>query len=190
MHIGIFGGTFNPIHNGHLAIARKIVESGEVDEVWFMVSPLNPFKRHMELLDDSIRLDMTRKAVESERGIVCSDYEFGLPRPSYTWNTLQSLKKDYPQHTFSLIIGADNWCKFSGWRNHEDIIREYRLLVYPRTGYPIDMESLPQSVTFIDMDTIDVSSTEIRQRLHDGNDVSSLIPESIRGMMTHYITTY
>ncbi len=186
MHIGIFGGTFNPIHNGHLAIARKIVSSGEVDEVWFMVSPLNPFKQHVELLDDNIRLDMTRRAVEHEEGIVCSDYEFSLPRPSYTWHTLQSLKKDYPQHTFSLIIGADNWCKFSAWRNNEDIIREHRLLVYPRTGYPIDPQSLPQSVSFIDMDTIDVSSTEIRQLLRDGKDVSSLIPNVITDMMIHY----
>ncbi len=188
MQIGIFGGTFNPIHNGHLAIARKIVESGEVDEVWFMVSPLNPFKQHVELLDDNIRLEMTRKALEGESGIICSDYEFGLPRPSYTWNTLQSLKKDYPQHTFSLIIGADNWCKFSAWRNNDDIIREHRLLVYPRTGYPIDIESLPQSVSFIDMDTIDVSSTEIRQLIRNGNDVSSLIPGSILEMMTHYMS--
>ncbi len=188
MQIGIFGGTFNPIHNGHLAIARKIVESGGVDEVWFMVSPLNPFKQHIELLDDNIRLEMTRKALEGEHGIICSDYEFGLPRPSYTWNTLQSLKKDYPQHTFSLIIGADNWCKFSAWRNNDDIIREHRLLVYPRTGYPIDIESLPQSVSFIDMDTIDVSSTEIRQLIRNGNDVSSLIPGSILEMMTHYMS--
>ncbi len=188
MQIGIFGGTFNPIHNGHLAIARKIVESGEVDEVWFMVSPLNPFKQHVELLDDNIRLEMTRKALEGEHGIICSDYEFWLPRPSYTWNTLQSLKKDYPQHTFSLIIGADNWCKFSAWRNNDDIIREHRLLVYPRTGYPIDIESLPQSVSFIDMDTIDVSSTEIRQLIRNGNDVSSLIPGSILEMMTHYMS--
>ncbi len=188
MQIGIFGGTFNPIHNGHLAIARKIVESGEVDEVWFMVSPLNPFKQHIELLDDNIRLEMTRKALKGEHGIICSDYEFGLPRPSYTWNTLQSLKKDYPQHTFSLIIGADNWCKFSAWRNNDDIIREHRLLVYPRTGYPIDIESLPQSVSFIDMDTIDVSSTEIRQLIRNGNDVSSLIPGSILEMMTHYMS--
>ncbi len=188
MQIGIFGGTFNPIHNGHLAIARKIVESGKVDEVWFMVSPLNPFKQHVELLDDNIRLEMTRKALEGEHGIICSDYEFGLPRPSYTWNTLQSLKKDYPQHTFSLIIGADNWCKFSAWRNNDDIIREHRLLVYPRTGYPIDIESLPQRVSFIDMDTIDVSSTEIRQLIRNGNDVSSLIPGSILEMMTHYMS--
>ncbi len=188
MQIGIFGGTFNPIHNGHLAIARKIVESGKVDEVWFMVSPLNPFKQHIELLDDNIRLEMTRKALEGEHGIICTDYEFGLPRPSYTWNTLQSLKKDYPQHTFSLIIGADNWCKFSAWRNNDDIIREHRLLVYPRTGYPIDKESLPQSVSFIDMDTIDVSSTEIRQLIRNGNDVSSLIPGSILEMMTHYMS--
>ncbi len=188
MQIGILGGSFNPIHNGHLAIAKKIVSSGEVDEVWLMVSPLNPFKVHVDLLDDNLRLYMTRRAVEHEAGIVCSDYEFGLPKPSYTWHTLQALKKDFPEHTFSLIIGADNWCKFDGWRNHEEIISNHRILVYPRTGFPIDRESLPEGVTFIDMDTIDVSSTDIRRMVSHGEDVSSLIPESIADMMRHYMT--
>lgn len=186
MQIGIFGGSFNPVHNGHLAIARKIVSSGEVDEVWLMVSPLNPFKQHADLLDDSLRLAMTRKAVEDEPGIICSDYEFNLPRPSYTWHTLQSLKKDFPDHTFSLIIGADNWCSFTGWRNYEDIIREHRIFIYPRTGFPIDRELLPQGVSVVDVDTIDVSSTEIRRKLHNGEDVALLIPEGISDLMAHY----
>ncbi len=186
MQIGIFGGSFNPVHNGHLAIARKILSMGEVDEVWFMVSPLNPFKQHADLLDDALRLDMTRKAVEHEHGITCSDYEFSLPRPSYTWHTLQSLAKDYPDDTFSLIIGADNWCSFSGWRNSRDIISHHRILVYPRTGFHVDRQSLPSSVKFVDMDTIDISSTEIRQLLVSGNDVTRLVPEPIRDMMALY----
>ncbi len=188
MHIGIFGGSFNPVHNGHIAIARKIVDSGEVDEVWLMVSPLNPFKQNDRLLDDDLRLAMTRRAVEQEQGIICSDYEFRLPRPSYTWHTLQSLAKDCPHDTFSLIIGADNWCSFSGWRNHDDIIRNHRIFVYPRTGFPVDSQTLPPGVSMIDVDTIDVSSTEIRRRLHDGEDVSTLVPQCIAEMAAQYLT--
>lgn len=188
MHIGIFGGSFNPVHNGHIAIARKVVDSGEVDEVWLMVSPLNPFKQHDRLLDDDLRLAMTRLAVEQEQGIVCSDYEFRLPRPSYTWHTLQSLVKDYPNDTFSLIIGADNWCSFSAWRNHDEIIAGHRIYVYPRTGFPIGRRTLPPGVSVIDMDTIDVSSTEIRRLLHVGEDISDLVPQCIADMAARFLS--
>ena len=186
MQIGILGGSFNPVHNGHLTIAREILRSGEVDEVWFMVSPLNPLKQDCTLLDDTLRLSMTHKAVGQEQGLRCSDYEFRLPRPSYTWHTLLSLEKDYPDDTFTLIIGADNWEHFSEWRNHDDIIRHNRILVYPRKGYSIDRAVLPSTVKCIDMDTIDVSSTEIRRLLSLGEDVSALVPASIMEMMTHY----
>ena len=112
---GIFGGSFNPIHNGHIILARQLKERAGLDEVWLMVSPHNPLKQHAGLLADEARMEMARKAVEGEAGIVASDYEMQLPRPSYTWNTLQALSREYPDREFVLMIGGDNWKLFDRW---------------------------------------------------------------------------
>ena len=118
---GIFGGSFNPIHNGHISLARQLREKAGLDEVWLMVSPQNPLKAQSDLLDDQIRMEMARLAVEGETGIMASDYEMNLPKPSYTWNTLETLKKDYPEHEFVLMIGGDNWTLFDKWYRAERI---------------------------------------------------------------------
>lgn len=183
---GLYGGSFNPIHNGHIAIARQMTEKAGLDEVWFMVSPQNPLKERDTLLDDARRLEMARTALEGEARLKACDYEFLLPRPSYTWHTLQALWRDYPEREFVLMIGADNWAHFGRWYHAEDIMRTCEILIYPRRGYYIDTQSLPAGVRLIDTGLYDVSSTEIRQLIKDGKDISSLVPASIVTMAESY----
>jgi len=162
---GIFGGSFNPIHNGHIILARQLKKQAALDEVWLMVSPQNPLKQHAGLLADEARMEMVRKAVEGEAGIVASDYEMQLPRPSYTWNTLQALSRDYPDREFVLMIGGDNWELFDRWYRAEDIRRHYEIVVYTRT---------PGDPGFID-----ISSTEIRRRIREGLSIGELVPAAV-----------
>jgi nicotinate-nucleotide adenylyltransferase len=169
--IGIFGGSFNPIHKGHVALARQLLRRVRLDEVWFLVSPQNPLKPQSSLLDDNMRLEMARLALKDEPHLVASDYEFHLPRPSYTWNTLQHLSQDYPQHRFTLIIGADNWQLFSRWRNSRDILANYSVVIYPRDGYPVDETTLPPNVRLVKTRLYNMSSTLVRQLLAERKSV-------------------
>ncbi len=168
--IGIFGGSFNPIHNGHIALAQAVLRQCALNEVWLMVSPQNPLKQDAtDLLDDHLRLEMAQKALEGVEGVKASDYEFHLPKPSYTWNSLQHLSKDYPDCQFSLLIGGDNWAHFQQWRNWQDIQAHYDIIVYPRDSYP----------GTIDVPLLDVSSTEIRRKVRAGKNIERLVPDSI-----------
>lgn len=183
---GIYGGSFNPIHNGHLAIARAAIDTGALQEVWLMVSPLNPLKQGGDLLCDELRLTMARQAIEGEQHIRVSDYEFHLPRPSYTWTTLQNLEHDYPDREFALLIGADNWALFPRWRNATDILASHRIFVYPRPGIQIEEHALPPHVRVIDTGLHDISSTDIRQRIRDHQSIEGLVPSRIVEMANQY----
>jgi len=177
MKIGIFGGSFNPIHTGHVALAQAVLKQCELDEVWLMVSPLNPLKRNdSDLLDDSLRYQLARKALEGINGVKACDYEFHLPKPSYTWNTLQQLSKDFPDHRFCLLIGGDNWAHFERWRHWKDILRHYDVIVYPRDEF----------AGTIDLPLINVSSTEIRQKVRAGERISGLVPECVETLVEQY----
>ncbi|MCQ2083166.1 MAG: nicotinate (nicotinamide) nucleotide adenylyltransferase [Bacteroidaceae bacterium] len=179
MRIAVFGGTFNPIHNGHVAIARSILDCNLADKVWLMITPCNPWKQDQLLPANDIRLKMAAAAVRDIPGVEASAYEFGLPIPQYSASTLKSLKKDYPEHEFILAIGADNWIKFTGWREWQYIIDNFGIIVYPRHGYgkqsvPAELEHA--RVTWLDCPLFNVSSTQIRSMAASGDDVSGLVP--------------
>lgn len=183
---GIYGGSFNPIHNGHIAIARAMTTRAGLDEVWLVVSPQNPLKSAGSLLADGKRLLMAQTAVADFPGIKASDYEFHMPRPSYMWNTLQSLSRDFPEHDFTLLIGADNWAVFHRWYRADDIIAHYPIAIYPRTGYPIDTASLPPNVKLIDTGLYDISSTQVRELIARGGDITGLVPDSVVPLATQF----
>lgn len=180
---GIYGGSFNPIHIGHVELARQLLGAASLDEIWFVVSPHNPLKQQSGLLDDKLRFDMTSAALRDIPSLFASDYEFGLSKPSFMWNTLQSMSRSYPDREFVLLIGADNWACFDKWHRHEDILSNYRIVIYPRSGSPIDSAALPAGVTLADTALIDISSTEIRQRIAEGKEFSHMVPPEVAEMI-------
>jgi len=177
MTIGIFGGTFDPIHVGHVHLAEQFLEKLHLDEVWFLVTPQNPWKRNSYLSADDVRLEQVRVALASHEGLIASDYEFHLPKPSYSYQTLRHLREEYPEHEFMLLIGADNWVKFDHWAEYEEILAHHHIAVYPRPGYDIDETLMPENVSVVHTELYDVSSTEIRRRLHEGLSVEGMVPD-------------
>ncbi len=180
-NIGIYGGSFNPIHTGHIRLAQWVVDHTGLDQIWLMISPNNPLKDKGFLIDQNKRLQWAKTALEGQKNILVSDFEFTLPKPSYTIRTLQALQQTYPQHTFSLIIGEDNLTVFHHWKDWQTILHDYPVLVYPRKDN--DSAKLKQKypmVTFLSQAPLfPVSSTDIRRELFLGNDMKQWIPDSI-----------
>lgn len=169
--IGLFSGSFNPIHIGHLALANYLCEYEGLDEVWFMVTPHNPLKEENELMDDEFRMKLVKLSISDYPKFHASDFEFHLPRPSYTIHTLDELKRAYPEYLFHLIIGADNWSLFPKWYESERIIAENEILIYPRAGYQVNAATLPQNVRLSLSPILEISSTFIRRAMKEGHDV-------------------
>lgn len=177
--VAVFSGSFNPIHIGHLALANYVCEADLVDELWFMVTPENPLKQDQLLADDKIRLEMVQLAITGYPKFKLCDLEFKLPRPSYTINTLEALKREYPTYEFSLLIGADNWNSFHKWKDHDRILELVNLLIYPRMDYEVERSSLPSKVKLIDSPIIEISSTLIRQMIEMGKDFRYFLYPSV-----------
>ena len=176
--IGIMGGSFNPVHIGHLMLAQYVREWGYVDKVWLTLSPQNPMKNTLDMMPDMKRLAMLNKSTKDAAGIETCDIELSMPRPSYTINTLDTLSHRYPLKKFKLIIGSDNWAVFKRWKDWERILEDYSVLVYPRTGFPVPEQPV-DGMEVIDAPIIDISSTFVRNAIMRARDMSFYLPQGV-----------
>lgn len=179
MNVGLFFGSFNPIHIGHMAIANYMVEFGPIDELWFVVTPQNPLKNKKKLLDNYQRLEMVYRAIDKDFRFKASDIEFKLPTPNYTIDTLVYLKEKFPKKSFFLIIGADNYVTMKKWKNWEILTREYQFLVYPRPGFDHTEIDFGSNFKFIDAPLIEISSTFIRKSISQEIDIRHFLHPSV-----------
>ena len=181
MKVGLFFGSFNPIHVGHLIIANHLVENSDLDQVWFVVTPHNPFKKKSSLLDNHQRLEMVYRATKDYTKLQQSDIEFSLPQPNYTINTLTHLEEKYPKHDFSLIMGEDNLKSFHKWKNYELILKNHYIYMYPRIseGKVETQFSKHSKIHKIDAPIMEISSTQIRKSIKKGKNIKPLLPEFV-----------
>ena len=186
MIIGIYGGSFDPIHTGHAMVANFVAQCNEVDRVWIMVSRRNPLKENSTIASDVQRLEMAKMVANNCKNVEVSDLELNMPVPSYTYDTLQELKRRYPQHSFKIIIGSDSLINFTNWKNGPEIAKEFGVLVYPRPGYPLPMEE-PEGMTFLNgAPEFSVSSSLIREYVASGWNINYFVPLAV----SQYITSH
>lgn len=179
MRIGIYPGSFNPVHIGHLAIANYLAEYESFDEIWFLITPQNPLKKKEDLLDQDLRLELVQKAIEGYDKFKISMIEWNLPQPTYTVSTLQKLRMMHPEHSFELIIGSDNWATFHRWKDYQMILKNFKVGVYPRRGSDKFFTNHPNVVAYKNCPKIDISSSNIRKAICQGRDLRFYMPEGL-----------
>ena len=179
MKVGLYFGSFNPIHTGHCIIASHLVQNTGLDQVWLVVTPQNPFKTSSALLNEYHRLALVRLALEGESKLKAIDIEFHLPRPSFTIDTLAYLSEKYPTHVFSIIMGSDSLQNLHNWKNAGTLVKNYTIYVYRRPGYEAST-SLPAKLVVLDAPLLEISSTNIRKMIKEGKSIRYLVPENVR----------
>ena len=179
MKIGLFFGSFNPIHNGHLIIANYVLQHTDLEQVWFVVSPQNPLKPSAGLLNEYHRLALVQLAVEPEPKLKAVDIEFRLPRPSYTVNTLTWLQEKYPPNEFAIILGSDSLQNLSKWKNYQFILDHYPIYVYERPGHPPDHPFKNAHINILHAPLLEISATHIRKNIKSGKSVRYLMPDKV-----------
>jgi len=178
LKIGLYFGSYNPIHIGHLAIANYLVEYTGIDQLWFVVSPQNPFKKKENLLADYHRLELVNRAIENDDRFRASNIEFNLPKPSYTIDTLTYLQERHPDYNFSILMGSDNLESFYKWKNSEIIIENYGIIVYPRPGFDLTKVPEHKNISVVpNAPLMEISSSFIRNAIKEGKDVRHFMPE-------------
>lgn len=179
MKVGLFFGSFNPIHNGHLIIASYFVASTDLSQVWFVVSPQNPFKKNATLLSEHHRLHMIKSAIEGEKNLRASNVEFKLPKPSYTIDTLIYLKEKYPGHEFSVLLGSDGFQNLNKWKNYEIIVKNYPIYIFNRHGFAVK-NTFGASVQILNAPLLDISSTLVRDLVKSGKSIRYFVPDIVK----------
>lgn len=178
MKTGLYFGSFNPVHNGHLIIAQHLLNETDLAQIWFIVSPQNPFKPQKQLLNEYDRLHLVNLAIEHSPKMKASDIEFRLPKPSYTIDTLTYLKEKYPQHEFAVIMGGDSWQNLKQWKNSEQIMQDYPIYVYQRPGLEHAKTTIP-NVVFLKAPLLEISATHIRELVQEGKSIRYLVPDVV-----------
>jgi nicotinate-nucleotide adenylyltransferase len=179
MKIGLYFGSFNPVHTGHLIIANHIVNTTSLNQVWFVVSPQNPLKLSSSLLNEYHRLHLIKSAIDGENKLQASNVEFQLPKPSYTVDTLAYLKEKFPQNEFCIIMGSDSFCNITRWKNYEVILKNYPLFIYKRESFEIK-DSLGADLIILDAPLLEISSTHIRELIKTGKSIRYLVPDIVK----------
>jgi nicotinate-nucleotide adenylyltransferase len=179
MKVGLYFGSFNPIHIGHLIIANFVFNETDLTKIWFVVSPQNPFKQNNNLLNEFDRLHLVRLAIQDDNRMKASDVEFNLPKPSYTANTLTYLSEIKPDNTFSIIMGSDSFQNVNNWKNYESIVRNYPFYIYKRPGFEIK-ETFGADIKILTSPLLEISATQIRDNIKNKKSIRYLVPESVR----------
>lgn len=185
MKIGLYFGSFNPIHTGHCIIAQHVLNNSPLDQVWFVVSPQNPLKSTASLLNEYHRLHLVRLAIEGETNLKTSDIEFHLPRPSYTIDTLTYLKEKYPLLDFAVIMGSDSLQNIKKWKNHELLLTLYEVYIYKRPGWEVDNISHP-NIKIVNAPLLQISSTHIRENIRKKQSIRYLVPDKVMEEIERY----
>ena len=178
MKIGLYFGSFNPIHTGHLIIANHVLNETDLQRIWFVVSPQNPFKPSSSLLNEYDRLHLVQIAIEKDDRLKASEIEFALPKPSYTSHTLAYLSEKYPSHQFTIIMGSDSFQNIGNWKNPETIINNYPIIIYRRPGHEV-INSVNAQITIMDAPLLDISATHIREGIQKGKSIKYLVPTQV-----------